>query len=522
MTEPQNASGLRVAQYVRMSTDHQLQSIACQMEAIGVYAAARRLEIVRTYADEGRSGLTLKGRPALRTLLADIVARTADYDLLLVYDVSRWGRFQDIDESAHYEFLCRQAGIEVVYVAEPFGREVSAFAWISKGVKRAMAAEYSRELGERVLLSHRRLAADGHRQGGAAPFGYQRWEIDDGGRARRRLPPGELRSRRDHSIALRPGPLRAVRIIREIFDLATVQGLSASAIARTLNHRGVVSPARVRWRKDTVLSIISNPVYAGHCIYGLKTRRLGSRSKRSPRSDWVVHAPGCPALVDQTKFDEAQRRLRRGPPRPFADDQLLEGLRRLLRQEGRLSSELIVADPDLPSPGRYRRRFGSLLNAYERIGHDPATKGCGYRAWQLARLEAATAAALQAHFVGQGWCVRRAHSRFDLDGLILDLLLLTRCWRLRGGWKHTGASGGADLCLVGRVTPTRDHVLDYAIVRPERLAPIPTEFTRAQTEALAEGGFASLSDVLRTLPQEIAAVTRRRVSPTNAGSARPA
>jgi hypothetical protein len=24
-----------------------------------------------------------------------------------VYDVSRWGRFQDPDEAAHYEFLCK-------------------------------------------------------------------------------------------------------------------------------------------------------------------------------------------------------------------------------------------------------------------------------------------------------------------------------------------------------------------------------------------------------------------------------
>jgi hypothetical protein len=32
---------------------------------------------------------------------------------------SRWGRFQDADESAHYEFLCKSAGIPVHYCAEP-------------------------------------------------------------------------------------------------------------------------------------------------------------------------------------------------------------------------------------------------------------------------------------------------------------------------------------------------------------------------------------------------------------------
>src|SRR4051812_29793213 len=104
---------IRAAQYVRMSTEHQRYSIAAQREANAAYAAARGYEIVRTYADEGISGLSLGGRKALRQLLGDVVGGEADYALILVYDVSRWGRFQDTDEAAHYEFLCRQAGVGV-------------------------------------------------------------------------------------------------------------------------------------------------------------------------------------------------------------------------------------------------------------------------------------------------------------------------------------------------------------------------------------------------------------------------
>jgi hypothetical protein len=32
----------------------------------------------------------------------------ASFDVILVYDVSRWGRFQDADESAYYEYLCKR------------------------------------------------------------------------------------------------------------------------------------------------------------------------------------------------------------------------------------------------------------------------------------------------------------------------------------------------------------------------------------------------------------------------------
>src|SRR4051812_19412053 len=109
---PTNAL-LSAAQYVRMSTEHQRYSTENQMEAIGRYAARQGFDIVQTYADHGKSGLSIEGRKALTQLIADVEARRAKYKAVLVYDVSRWGRFQDADESAYYEYLCRRAGIEI-------------------------------------------------------------------------------------------------------------------------------------------------------------------------------------------------------------------------------------------------------------------------------------------------------------------------------------------------------------------------------------------------------------------------
>jgi DNA invertase Pin-like site-specific DNA recombinase len=75
-------------------------------DVIREYAARHGFELVRTYADEGKSGLSIEGRDALRRLIGDVEARRADFQAVLVYDVSRWGRFQDADEAAHCEFLC--------------------------------------------------------------------------------------------------------------------------------------------------------------------------------------------------------------------------------------------------------------------------------------------------------------------------------------------------------------------------------------------------------------------------------
>lgn len=105
------------AQYVRMSTEHQQYSLENQTDAIHRYAKLHDFEVIQTYSDSAKSGVILRNRPGLQQLLKDVVSTSAAYRAILVYDVSRWGRFQDTDEPAHYEFICRSAGIPVHYCA---------------------------------------------------------------------------------------------------------------------------------------------------------------------------------------------------------------------------------------------------------------------------------------------------------------------------------------------------------------------------------------------------------------------
>ncbi|WP_020657021.1 recombinase family protein [Massilia niastensis] len=141
----------RAAIYVRASTEHQNYSTDHQEVALQEYVVAHSFRITSIYRDKGRSGLTLDGRTGLLQMLNDIQSGRADFNVVLVYDVSRWGRFQDVDESAYYEYACRRAGIAVAYCAEPFTNDGSPLAAVLKGLKRAMAAEYSRELSAKVF-----------------------------------------------------------------------------------------------------------------------------------------------------------------------------------------------------------------------------------------------------------------------------------------------------------------------------------------------------------------------------------
>jgi len=87
--------------------------------------------------------VVLRLRKGLQNLIKDVVQGEVSYKAILVYDVSRWGRFQDADESAYYEFLCKSAGVRVHYCGEAFANDDSLPAMMMKALRRIMAGEYS-------------------------------------------------------------------------------------------------------------------------------------------------------------------------------------------------------------------------------------------------------------------------------------------------------------------------------------------------------------------------------------------
>src|SRR5438034_3612102 len=126
-TEP---SPIFAAAYVRMSTEHQQYSTSNQMDVIRDYAKRRGMQIVKEYSDEGKSGLNIQGRDSLGQMIKDVQNGAADFTSILVYDISRWGRFQDADESAYYEYICKRTGVVVHYCAEMFENDGSPVSTI--------------------------------------------------------------------------------------------------------------------------------------------------------------------------------------------------------------------------------------------------------------------------------------------------------------------------------------------------------------------------------------------------------
>jgi DNA invertase Pin-like site-specific DNA recombinase len=356
------------AQYVRMSTEHQQYSLENQTDAIHKYAALRGFEVIQTYSDSAKSGVILRNRPGLQQLLKDVVSTAATYRAILVYDVSRWGRFQDTDEPAHYEFIFRSAGIPVHYCAEPFSNDGTLPSLIMKALKRTMAGEFSRELGVKVLEGQKRLAREGFKQGGLAGYGLRRMLLSPERKPKQVLEVGERKNTSSERVTLVLGSPSEVECVRSIFSMFVQEKRSVAEIARELNRRDIKNFSGRAWDYQGVNNILMHPKYAGFNVFNRTTRKLYTPTLKVPRSEWILKSGAFESIVDLDTFLQAQNILWTRTCH-VTNTQLLDGLRKLLDQKGRLSISLIKECKFLPSASAIRRRFGNMRAVYRLLDY---------------------------------------------------------------------------------------------------------------------------------------------------------
>lgn len=460
----------RAAQYVRMSTEHQQYSTENQRDRIREYAVRRGLEIVRTYADEGKSGLRIDGRHALQSLIADVANGTADFNVILVYDVSRWGRFQDADESAYYEYICRRAGIQVAYCAEQFENDGSPVSTIVKGVKRAMAGEYSRELSTKVFAGQCRLIEMGFRQGGPAGYALRRVLVDEHGLMKSELRRGEQKSLQTDRVILMPGPESEVRTVNLIYDWFIEESLGECEIAARLNGMHVRTDLDREWTRATVREVLTNEKYIGNNVYNRVSFKLKKlRVVNSPEM-WIRKEGAFEAIVPSETFYTAQG-IMRARARHYSNEELIERLRNLYRSRGFLSGVVIDETEGMPSASVYVCRFGSLIRAYQTVGFTP---GRDYRYIEtnrfLRQLHPETVAQTEKKIADLGGTVVRdpATDVLTVNDEFTACIVLSRCQAHENGRNHWkvrfDTSLLPDITVAVRLDQANTTALDYYLL----------------------------------------------------------
>ena len=464
---------LRAAQYVRMSTELQRYSIQNQAAAIAAYAQQRNLTIVRTYVDEGRSGVRINGRAGLIELIEDVQTGKADFDHILVYDVSRWGRFQDVDESAHYEFVCKRNGIKVAYCAEQFDNDGSLLSSIVKNIKRVMAAEYSRELGVKVHAGHCRIAGLGYRVGGPLTFGLHREMVDEKQHSKGRLAKGECKALKTDRVRLRPGSEEEVAVVRWIFQQFVVERTTYVDIARQLNRVNVANHHGRPWTDIMIEAILKNENYVGNLVYNRTSRRLGQKLVNNPHHLWVRSAAAVDPIVDQDLFARAQKIMAERYI-SIPEDEMLRRLRLTLARKGKLSDGIIRNTAGLPSTQCYVKHFGSIRKAYALIGYKASRDCAWYDARQhwsdvLSKLAARVAEALRAD-LGLQVHLREDGASLALDGTgnIISFRVARQPPRKSASrtsqWRAHLRKMRSELFIVPRLNDANKLIQDYVIV----------------------------------------------------------
>lgn len=461
-------SRMPVAQYVRMSTERQCYSTENQIFLIANYAQSHGMAIVRTFSDEGKSGITLRKRPGLLSLLSVVQSGLANFKAILVYDVSRWGRFQDVDESGYWEYVCKREGVVIHYCAEPFINDGSIPSVIIKSLKRTMAAEYSRELSAKCFAGQCRLIELGYRQGGLVGYGLRRLLIDQEGHPKQLLSDGQRKSIQSDRVVLVPGPEEEQETIRTIFRLFVDENESQSGIAKELNARGVPSGKSRPWCYSSVHDILVNPKYMGTNVFNRTSIKFHGPKVHNPEQLWVRKEGAFPAIVSRELFLKAAKILEVRRYRP-TDDEMLDQLRSTLTKQGRLTGAMINQCISLRKASSIYKQFDGLRGAYARLGYvsprdlsfldcNPAVRAIGES------LLTTVASRLHANgAIVEKDCkshILRVNQELNLR------MAVARCLKRpndRLNWRIPKRTSLCDLNVIARLNEDNTQILDYFI-----------------------------------------------------------
>lgn len=297
--------------FYRRSTDKQELSIDDQRKEVRAYAQARGWHIVREFEPQlgYASGLTIDRDPAFLEMvrLAEHEAHGVAY--LVVYDVSRFGRLQPEDKIYWERRFKKQGGIQLVYAKDDFRNDGSIGDILTKVVKHSEAHQFSVKLSELTLRGAKSHAALGHSAGGAAPFGYDRLEIDPSGNPVRVMNrASDWKSNKLHRVIWTPSPTEAP-VVRHIFETYE-NGTGLNLIVQELNSQKIPAPRSRYWSKTMVHYLLRNRVYLGERIYNRRSykayRRGEKASLSNPEETWVVKQNAHEPIVDRELFERVQ------------------------------------------------------------------------------------------------------------------------------------------------------------------------------------------------------------------------
>jgi len=360
-----------VAYYRHSAQDRQENSVEIQQDQVRQFAREHNIEIIREFADKGKSGLSTEGRDAFNELLNDYVQGGKEkFDFVLVLDVSRWGRYQDTDLSAYFTGLCAKHGKQVVFTTIGFGEKNDLLHGLHLSIERYRAASYSRELSTKVFKGCAKIASQGFRAGGTPPYGFHRLLLDEQRHPVQILERGQRKSIQNQRVTLTPGAPEETAVIHLIFAEFVHKQFPPGRIASNLNEQRIPSPGGKQWSPAAINAILENELYVGTMIYNKTSQRLKSASHKNPEDEWIRVENAFPSVVDRELFESARSRMRAAEEArriKYSPEDMLSRLGVLFDRYGTVRPSLVAADNEMVSPATYSQRFNTFSGAYQNL-----------------------------------------------------------------------------------------------------------------------------------------------------------
>ncbi|CNG20570.1 resolvase family site-specific recombinase [Yersinia enterocolitica] len=498
---------INVAQYLRMSTDHQQYSLFNQSQFIGKYASEHDLNIIHTYDDSGKSGVTANRRDAFHQLIDDVVREKINIKAVLVYDISRFGRFQSIDQFGYYTHQLKMHDVKIIYCANPITEDDNDYADFQLFIGRKEASSFSRNLSQKVFLGQANLASRGYHQGGPAGYGLRRMLVDENRKHKGILKYREWKSIQTDRIILVLGPDDEVAVVRWIYDQFINGSKPERVIASELSRTGIAAEHDTKWTRGKVHEVLTNEKYIGNNIYNKTSFRLKRRYIRNPEQDWIKCENAFDAIISPEIFLQAQEIISNRSIH-LSNEDLLCKLSDLLKVRGKLSGIIIDEDDETPSSSIYRKRFGGLLQAYQLVNYKPKHDYDYLRINSLLRGKYHVFVEELVHSIieqGGGVDYDEESKLFTINDEFKISVIISRCfqcntkkrWKIRFERKFS-----YDACIVVRLDGQNTDIKDYYIFPSIELLERQLIFENVNSYQLDFYRFQTLSPFLNILRRE--------------------
>lgn len=298
-----------VGVYLRLSKDDgddaESESITNQRKIINDYIKKNEnFNVYNEYIDDGYTGTNFD-RPGFQMLLKDI--ENKKINMVITKNLARLGR-NYIEIGNYIEKYFPDHRVRYIALLDNVDNFKESVSNDFIPIKSVFNEKYCRDTSIAVKKTKRKRMEEGYYACNTAPFGYKKDpEI-----------PGKLIIDEESS-----------KTVKKIFELK-VKGYTCNEIVKYLDKHKYLTPVeymQIRglehienknlWRRSTVIKILCNQVYLGHCIRG-KTQNISYKSKDRvyiKRSDFITTKNTHEPIISEEIFEKVHNTNKYGVTR---------------------------------------------------------------------------------------------------------------------------------------------------------------------------------------------------------------